>query len=195
MGCSLHLLRWAGWKTCTSSLGRLGPEAGIAREAWGFLLAEETGLLAERLVDHESGLFEILQPRPGPPAGSLGSQRLLDGDSRPDLGPGETNVHSEGGEMTFRSSPPPSLLCLSQAIPLWRLMVSLPENPDPAWNPSLPLGLQKGHSSSSVCWARTPAPPAAPLWSPWPWGPFSHGPQSMGSTVGPLLSFWTPRVS
>ncbi|MXQ83909.1 hypothetical protein E5288_WYG002556 [Bos mutus] len=31
--------------------------------------------------------------RPGPPAGSLGSQRLLDGDSRPDLGPGETHVH------------------------------------------------------------------------------------------------------
>ena len=87
-------------------------------------------------MDHESGLFEILQLRPGPSAGSLGSQRLLDGDSRPDLGPGETNVHSEGGEMTFRSSPPPSLLCLSQAIPLWRLMVSLPENSDPAWNPS-----------------------------------------------------------
>lgn len=42
---------------------------------------------------------------------------------------------------------------------------------------------------------RTPAPLAAPLWSPWPWGPFSHRPQSVGSTVGPLLSFWTPRVS
>lgn len=97
--------------------------------------------------------------------------------------------------MIFRSSPPPSLLCLSQAIPLWRLMASLPENSDPAWNASLPLGLQRGRSSSSTCWARTPAPLAAPLWSPWPWGPFSHRPQSVGSTVGPLLSFWIPCVS
>lgn len=36
---------------------------------------------AERLVNHKSRLFEILQLKPGPPAGSQGSQRLLDGDS------------------------------------------------------------------------------------------------------------------
>lgn len=97
--------------------------------------------------------------------------------------------------MAFRSSPPPSLPCLSQAIPLWRLTASLPESSDLAWNLGLPLGLQRDHSYSSVCWIRTPAPSAAPLWSPWPWGLFSHRPQSMGSTVGPLLSFWTPCVA
>lgn len=45
---------WAAPSACSGGLGGrpaylaladLGPEAGIAQEAWGFLLAEETGLL------------------------------------------------------------------------------------------------------------------------------------------------------
>lgn len=39
----------------------------------------------------------------------------------------------------FRSSPPPSLLCLSQAIPLWRLMASpFGKTPTLHGNASLP---------------------------------------------------------
>lgn len=150
---------------------------------------------AERLVDHESGLFEILQLRPGPSAGSLGSQRLLDGDSRPDLGPGETNVHSEGGEMTFRSSPPPSLLCLSQAIPLWRLMASLPENSDPAWNPSLPPWPAEGPQLLICVLGQDPSSSGCSSVVSLAMGSLQSRAPEYGSTVGPLLSFWTPRVS
>lgn len=92
---------WAVPSTCLGGLG--GRPASLALAAWALRLAllgkpevfswlKREVCCAERLVNHKSRLFEILQLRPGLPAGSQGSQRLLDGDSRSNLGPGETQM-------------------------------------------------------------------------------------------------------